>query len=187
MKTRTLFVVGALLLCPFSVSAEVANQDISTFLENTYGILYKPSFFQRAGWECPSGRMTKPSGNVKRNWVCLRVDPSYRRQIAWRESDERVKLIEDDHFNAMAGGRNAERGDPSCSESPLAIDEGRIEARIRDCKLPLPNGEFYVSFLHFKHRDAFFTLSVRNASPTGSTPKVANDLREWVGEIKFAQ
>lgn len=185
----TLRIICAAALCYQSTIGytqnENAKRDISDFLNSTYGIGYTPSFLQKARWNCPEGRMTKPSGTTKRNWVCERPDASYRRNILWSDGESRSSQIEKENFTAMAGGKDAERGDESCVEAPMSYAEGTVQVKIRDCKLPLPNGEFYVSFAHFKYRDAYLNFVVRNASSTGSTPKVAADLREWLAELKF--
>ena len=162
-----------------------SSREISAFLESTYGIVFKPSEPDNSRWECPDKRMTKPSGNTTRNWVCQRQDPSFMRLVVWSDSEGGRRVIEADNFNGMAGGKDKPRGEPSCNETPWVGNAGKINGTLRDCMLPLPNGEFYVSFFHLKHRDSHMTLLVKNASPAGSTPKVADDLRQWIGELSF--
>ena len=162
------------------------KREISSFLETNYGIIFKPSFFQKSRWNCPEKRMVKPSGNVRRNWICERPDPKLKRVILWRVDSEAESTVEVETFDAMAG-KSKERGEPQCKETSHTIADGKIEGTIRDCMLPLPNGEFYVSFFHFSYRNLGFTFRVANASPTGSTPKVAEDLREWLSELKFSE
>lgn len=188
MNKSTLSAICFLMCWGSAAFAQTTNREISAFLETTYGIIYKPtSSFLKSDWECPSGRMARKSGNTTRNWVCVRRDPSYMRQVIWRDGDERTRQVQNEHFTAMAGGKDAEHGDPSCNDSAYSVNDGKIQGLIRDCKLPLANGEFFASFFHFKHRDTFITLSVRNASSTGSTSKVANDLREWIADLKFVE
>jgi hypothetical protein len=163
-----------------------AKRDISDFLKSTYGVVFTPSPIEKARWNCPEDRSAKPSGSTNRNWVCNRSDPSYQRLVVWSDDESRSLQIETDNFIAMAGGKDAKRGEASCVGERLSISSAAT-ANIRDCKLPLPNGDFYVSFAHLKHAGSYLSFIVRNASPTGSTPKVASDLREWLAEIKFEQ
>lgn len=190
MKKRFpyLFFLGALFACSGVVAQNASDpREITEFLETNYGMVFKPSFMQKSRWDCPAGRMIRPSGNATFNFVCRRQDPSYYRSIMWRDGDERIKQIEADVFKIMAGGKDAPMGEALCTDAPLGLKDGRINGVYRDCKLPLPNGEFYVSFANFKHKQGYFTLLVRNNSPTGSTSKVAADLREWLAEINFAE
>jgi len=182
------FVFFATLLVTRSVFAQEEKREITGFLQTNFGIKYEPSFFQRLSWNCPPTRMVKPSGNTTRNWVCERRDPRLNRLIVWRIlSDDSSGIVERDNFNTMAGGKDAQRGEPQCKSGPLWIGDGKISGMINDCMLPLPNGQFYASFFHFTHRDLGFTFLVKNASPSGSTAKVAEDLREWLGELAFEE
>jgi hypothetical protein len=116
----------------------------------------------------------------------MRRDPQLYRLIVWRIATDAASLtVERDNFDAMAGGKDAQRGEPQCKNAPHTIGNGNVPGVIKDCMLPLPNGKFYVSFFHFTHRDLGFTFLVRNASPSGSTAKVAEDLREWLEELTF--
>jgi hypothetical protein len=185
---KSFFPIICLVLClPQIVFGQETKRDITNFLQTSYGIIFEPSFFQKHNWNCPEKRMVKPSGNVTYNWVCERPDASLKRVIIWRGDDETRATVEQENFITMAGGKNKKRGEPQCKESPYTAGNGKIEGYIRDCMLPLPNGEFYVSFFHFKHKDLAFTFVVRNASPTGSTPEVAEDLRKWIAELKFSE
>ena len=183
---KSLLVIICFSLClPQTAFTQEGKREVSNFLQSNYGIIFEPSFFQKISWECPDKRLVKPSGSVRINWVCKRSDKRLSRLIVWRVDDEATRTIEIDNFNAMAGGKDKERGDPQCQETAYNIGNGKIEGVIRDCMLPLPNGEFYVSFFHFTYRDLGFTFLVKNASSAGSTPKVAEDLREWLNELKF--
>lgn len=171
--------------CAVYGKSGTSSRELSGFLELTYGVVFQPSDSEKSRWECPDKRMTKPSGNATRNWVCRRQDHSFLRLIVWGDGDASRNVIETDNFNSMAGGKDAQRGEPSCKETPWSGDDGKISGTLRDCMLPLPNGAFYASFFHFKHRDAYLTLLVRNASAVGSTPRVADDLRQWIGELRL--
>jgi len=179
-----LFLVALFTFLPVAY-AQSEMRDVTTVLETNYGIRYEPSVLQRSGWECPDKRNLKPSGAITRNWICQRKDPRLQRLIGWRVNDGAIDSFELDHFIGMAGGKDAPRGEPKCKKSPYAVGGGKVNGTINDCMLPLPNGEFYVSFFHFTYHDLGFTFLVKNASPKGSTDKVADDLREWLGELKF--
>jgi hypothetical protein len=182
---KSFFAIICLVLClPHTVSSQETKREITSFLQSNYGIIFEPSFFQKYDWNCPEKRMVKPSGNVTYNWVCERSDPRLKRVIIWRADDKLKTAVELDNFIIMAGGKDKKRGEPQCKESSHVVSKGKIEGVIRDCMLPLPNGEFYVSFFHFNYRDLAFTFLVRNASPKGSTPEVAEDLRKWIEELK---
>ncbi len=180
---RTGVLIAAVALSS-AVIAQDKTRDITALLADAYGLGYEPSFFQKSRWNCPEGRVVKPTANITRNWVCSRQDPSFYRSVIWRDSDDRRQQVETDNFITMASGRK-DYPETSCKESPLALGSGKVTGVIHDCKLPLANGEFYASFAHFKYRDSFLTFAVKNASPQGSTAKVADDLREWLTEIKF--
>ena len=164
-----------------------AKRDLSDFLKSTYGVIYTPPLAQKARWNCPEGRAAKPSGKTNRNWVCIRSDPRYERIVVWSDGEGRSAQIETDNFIAMAGGRDAQRGDASCADQQITLSSVPAQVSIRDCKLPLPNGDFYVSFAHIKNAGSYLSFIVRNFGSTGSTPKVEADLREWLTEIKFEQ
>lgn len=185
---KPFFPIICLVLClPQIAFGQETKREISNFLQSNYGIIFEPSFFQKYNWNCPEKRMVKPGGNVTRNWVCERPDPRLKRVITWQVDDKTNTAVEIDNFIIMAGGKNKERGEPQCKESSHVVGKGKIQGVIRDCMVPLPNGEFYVSFFHFNHRNLGFTFLVRNASPNGSTPEVAEDLREWIAELKFSE
>jgi hypothetical protein len=187
MKSFFFSIICLVLCLPQIASSQETKREITNFLQSNYGIFFEPSFFQKYSWNCPEKRLVKPSGNVTYNWVCERKDASLKRVIIWRADDKGKVTLEQETFISMAGGKNKKRGEPQCKESSHTVDNGKIEGVIRDCMLPLPNGEFYVSFFHFKHRDLAFTFVVKNASPTGSTPEVAEDLRKWIAELKFIE
>lgn len=180
-----LFVLCFMLFLPQIAFAEDGKRDITGFLQTNYGIVYEPSFSQKLSWDCPDKRMIRPSGTVTHNWVCRRRDPSLSRLIVWRLNNKLASTVEKENFDGMAGGKDKERGEAQCKATTYKINNDRIEGIINDCTLQLPNGEFYISFYHFNYRDLGFTFLVKNASPTGSTPKVAEDLREWLSELKF--
>jgi hypothetical protein len=180
-------IIFLVLFLPQIAFCQETNREITNFLQSNYGIIFEPSFFQKYNWNCPEKRMVKPSGNITYNWVCERPDERLKRVIFWRADDKAKALVEQDNFNIMAGGKNKKHGEIQCKESPHTVGNGKCEGIIRDCTLPLPNGEFYVSFFHFNYRDLSFTFLVRNASPKGSTPEVAEDLRKWIEEIKFSE
>lgn len=169
----------------FDAPRQPESRELSSFLASTYGIGYQPSEAIRKLWICPSDRKISPSGNTSRNWVCMRNDPRLRRIFVWRDVDDRAKVIEEDNFNSMGGAREKWAGEPSCVETAYQANAGKVQGRINDCSLPLKNNTFYASFYHFKHRDAYLTLVVRNASPSGSTESVKDDLREWINELQF--
>ena len=183
---RIIFSLVLVLFLFHSAYAEDGKRDITSFLLSNYGFTFEPSFFQKSSWECPEKRMVKPSGNVTHNWVCERKDPSLKRVISWRASDDAIETLKQGDFNVMAGGKAAPRGEPVCKESPYSVADGKVQGTIQDCTLPLPNGEFYISFFHFSYRNLGFTLVSRNASPKGSTPNVADDLRKWLTELRFS-
>jgi hypothetical protein len=169
----------------FQIPSQEGRREITNFLRTNYGIVYEPSFFQKLAWDCPDNRMIKPAGNSSRNWVCRRKDSQFSRLIVWRRDDKAITVVEKDNFDAMTGGKDKERGEIQCRDTPHEISSGKIAGIIRDCVLPLPEGNVYVSFYHFNDQNLGFTFLVRNADAEGSTPKVREDLREWLSELKF--
>lgn len=162
-----------------------ARRAVDQMLQEHMGVRWAPGPGEFDRWSCPEGRATAPSGKrLRYNWLCERPDPSFRRLLLWRVGPVETAAIEEDHFNGMAGGKDAPRGEPRCEDVAWSHPSGSPAGTLRDCSLPLPNGVFHASFAHLAHQGRYFTLSVRNASPKGSSPRVATDLRQWLSQLE---
>jgi hypothetical protein len=138
-------------------------------------------------------------GDFKR--LCYQKDPRYYTSIFWRKIEP--EAIEEKVFHEMAGSQKAYTAECIRKEKILPNN-----GEIRDYKITLRNGTFFASFYHFELGNIFyepaeieesdkymcknkntlpFTISVQNASPRGSSPKVSEKIRELVSFIRFSR
>lgn len=178
------YVMSGFLSCVLASAAQAQMRPVAEFLQASYGLEYRVDAAVAERWMCPADSQDKPSEKISRARVCKLGNPRLQREILWSKDDKELGAVEYMVIaTGMSGGPQAPFGLPDCRQESFTLKGAKAPGILRDCRIPLRNGDFYVSFAHLAQHGVQLTLLVRNADRNGSTPDVVKELRSWLGEL----
>lgn len=203
MKMYRSLTTFALCLCAGTSGAGEA-QSPEQFMRNSYGWTIEKldeergMFGQYRNFTCFDDRLAPPSNadqeatrrwgtacHTKRNQAenlsamifVTWVNPKHPKRITSNSFQQEVA-------NLMANDKNA-GAEPICEKQP--VEPAGKQVDLYDCKMVLPFGTFFASYLHFQQRGVDFFVRAANASNTPDAAAPKDTIRQIYKALSFSQ